>query len=133
MVPNIKYIVAADFQRVFPSWSLGADWAIGHPHRTAVKILQRAQRYSIKDTLLSKSPMKLANLNINDINRRLMNLLNWLRRAKPDIVCLQELKATDVDFPAEAIQEAGYHCSMGRRETLEWRSVTENRFSMLKR
>ena len=36
-------------------------------------------------------------------------LLGWLRRAKPDIVCLQELKATDVDFPAEAIREAGYH------------------------
>ena len=53
--------------------------------------------------------MKLASFNINDINRRLTNLLNWLRQAKPDIVCLQELKATDVDFPAEAIRKAGYH------------------------
>ena len=53
--------------------------------------------------------MKLASFNINDVNRRLTNLLNWLRQAKPDIVCLQELKATDVDFPAEAIRKAGYH------------------------
>jgi exodeoxyribonuclease-3 len=53
--------------------------------------------------------MKLATFNINDINRRLTNLLNWLRQAEPDIVCLQELKAPDVDFPAEAIREAGYH------------------------
>jgi exodeoxyribonuclease-3 len=53
--------------------------------------------------------MKLASFNINDINRRLTNLLNWLRQAEPDIVCLQELKATDVAFPAEAIREAGYH------------------------
>jgi exodeoxyribonuclease-3 len=42
--------------------------------------------------------MKLASFNINDINRRLTNLLNWLRQAEPDIVCLQELKATDVPF-----------------------------------
>ena len=52
--------------------------------------------------------MKLASFNINDINRRLTNLLNWLRQAEPDIVCLQELKATDDAFPAEAIREAGF-------------------------
>ena len=53
--------------------------------------------------------MKLASFNINDINRRLTNLLGWLREAEPDIVCLQELKTTDGDFPAEAMREAGYH------------------------
>jgi exodeoxyribonuclease III len=53
--------------------------------------------------------MKIASFNINDINRRLANLLNWLREAEPDIVCLQELKSTDVEFPAEAIRKAGYH------------------------
>ena len=37
--------------------------------------------------------MKIASFNINDINRRLENLLNWLREAESDIVCLQELKA----------------------------------------
>jgi exodeoxyribonuclease-3 len=52
----------------------------------------------------AKPPMRLATFNINDINRRLTNLLDWLRQAKPDIVCLQELKATDVDFPTEAIR-----------------------------
>jgi endonuclease/exonuclease/phosphatase family metal-dependent hydrolase len=36
--------------------------------------------------------MRIASFNINDINRRLSNLLHWLREAKPDIVCLQELK-----------------------------------------
>jgi exodeoxyribonuclease-3 len=53
--------------------------------------------------------MKIASFNINDINRRLSNLLDWLRDAKPDIVCLQELKASDSEFPAEAIGQAGYH------------------------
>ena len=54
-------------------------------------------------------PMKIASFNINNINRRLANLLSWLREAEPDIVCLQELKATDTEFPADAIRQAGYH------------------------
>jgi len=53
--------------------------------------------------------MKIASFNINNINRRLTNLLNWLREAEPDIVCLQELKAADAEFPTEAIRQAGYH------------------------
>jgi exodeoxyribonuclease III len=52
--------------------------------------------------------MKIATFNINNINRRLPNLLRWLRAAKPDIVCLQELKSTDADFPLSAIDKAGY-------------------------
>jgi exodeoxyribonuclease III len=51
--------------------------------------------------------MKIATFNINNVGRRLPNLLNWLREAGPDVVCLQELKATDAEFPAEAIKEAG--------------------------
>jgi exodeoxyribonuclease III len=53
--------------------------------------------------------MKFASFNINNINRRLTNLLDWLRESAPDIVCLQELKAADTEFPAEAIRKAGYH------------------------
>jgi exodeoxyribonuclease-3 len=52
--------------------------------------------------------MKVATFNINNVNRRLPNLLRWLQHAKPDIVCLQELKAADSDFPLRAINEAGY-------------------------
>ena len=52
--------------------------------------------------------MKIATFNINNVNRRLPNLLRWLRSAKPDVVCLQELKSTDADFPAAAIEKAGY-------------------------
>jgi exodeoxyribonuclease-3 len=52
--------------------------------------------------------MKIATFNINNINRRLPNLLRWLRAAKPDAVCLQELKSTDADFPRDAIEKAGY-------------------------
>jgi exodeoxyribonuclease-3 len=53
--------------------------------------------------------MKLATFNINNVNSRLANLIEWLGREDPDIVCLQELKATDQQFPARAIRDAGYH------------------------
>jgi exodeoxyribonuclease III len=52
--------------------------------------------------------MKLATFNINGINKRLGNLLAWLDESKPDIVCLQELKCTDRQFPATALADAGY-------------------------
>ena len=52
--------------------------------------------------------MKLATFNINNINNRLENLLAWLAVAKPDVVCLQELKARDMQFPRTALADAGY-------------------------
>jgi exodeoxyribonuclease-3 len=52
--------------------------------------------------------MKIATFNINNVNRRLSNLLEWLQASAPDVVCLQELKATDASFPETAIQDAGY-------------------------
>ncbi|SIR07525.1 MULTISPECIES: exodeoxyribonuclease III [unclassified Bosea (in: a-proteobacteria)] len=52
--------------------------------------------------------MKLATFNVNGINGRLPVLLRWLGEAKPDIVCLQELKASQEKFPERAIRDAGY-------------------------
>src|SRR5215468_6912959 len=52
--------------------------------------------------------MKIASFNINDVNKRLGNLIRWLRAAKPDVVALQELKAADREFPKAAIEKAGY-------------------------
>ncbi|EBX4816958.1 exodeoxyribonuclease III [Salmonella enterica subsp. enterica serovar Newport] len=53
--------------------------------------------------------MRLATFNINNIRQRLDNLLIWLAATEPDIVCLQELKAAQRDFPAAALRKAGYH------------------------
>src|ERR1700761_495826 len=53
--------------------------------------------------------MKIATYNINGINGRLTNLLRWLDEAKPDVVCLQELKSTDQKFPERTLLDAGYH------------------------
>jgi exodeoxyribonuclease-3 len=52
--------------------------------------------------------MKIATFNVNNINSRLQNLLAWLARARPDVVCLQELKARDTQFPRSALADAGY-------------------------
>ena len=65
--------------------------------------------------------MKIATFNINNVNRRLPNLLQWLKAAQPDVVCLQELKATDAEFPADAIRKAGYRRGLARAEDLERR------------
>ena len=65
--------------------------------------------------------MRIATFNINNVNRRLPNLLQWLKAAKPDVVCLQELKCTDEAFPAAAIMQAGYHA--GWRGQRTWNGV----------
>ncbi|MER8426462.1 exodeoxyribonuclease III [Mesorhizobium sp. M1403] len=52
--------------------------------------------------------MKIATFNVNNINGRLPNLLAWLAAAKPDIACLQELKARQTQFPRTALAAAGY-------------------------
>ena len=52
--------------------------------------------------------MKIATYNVNGVNSRLPVLLRWLDEARPDAVCLQELKAPDEKFPAKAIEDAGY-------------------------
>ena len=52
--------------------------------------------------------MKIATYNINNVNKRLDNLLAWLARAEPDVVCLQELRAEQHAFPAQALRALGY-------------------------
>lgn len=52
--------------------------------------------------------MKIATFNVNGVNGRLNILLDWLEEARPDVVCLQELKAPQQKFPISAIEKAGY-------------------------
>jgi exodeoxyribonuclease III len=52
--------------------------------------------------------VKIATFNVNGVNGRLPVLLRWLAEFKPDVACLQELKAPQEKFPEAAIREAGY-------------------------
>jgi len=53
--------------------------------------------------------MKIATYNVNGVNGRLPVLLRWLDETKPDVACLQELKAPQENFPEQAIRDAGYN------------------------
>jgi exodeoxyribonuclease-3 len=52
--------------------------------------------------------VRIATFNVNNVNKRLRNLLDWLAEEAPDAVCLQELKAAEADFPFAALAAAGY-------------------------
>jgi exodeoxyribonuclease III len=65
--------------------------------------------------------VKLATFNINNVNRRLPNLMAWLKAAKPDVVCLQELKASQNQFPERALRDAGYSAAWVGEKT--WNGV----------
>ena len=60
--------------------------------------------------------MKIATWNVNSVKARLTHLLAWLEEAKPDVLCLQEIKCLDADFPALEIKGLGYHIeTLGQR------------------
>ncbi|MBV9044360.1 MAG: exodeoxyribonuclease III [Alphaproteobacteria bacterium] len=56
--------------------------------------------------------MKIATWNVNSIRTRLDNVTQWLKEANPDVVCLQELKCTDEQFPREPLESLGYNCAV---------------------
>ncbi len=53
--------------------------------------------------------LRVATFNVNSIRTRIPLVLGWLSRQSPDILCLQETKVQDEDFPAKSIRQAGYH------------------------
>jgi exodeoxyribonuclease-3 len=65
--------------------------------------------------------VKIATFNINNVNKRLENLLAWLDEGQPDVVCLQELKAEDRAFPEDDLRRAGY-CAVWRGQPT-WNGV----------
>ena len=56
--------------------------------------------------------MKIASFNVNSIRARLPNITDWLAAFSPDVVCLQEIKAQDEQFPITEIEAAGYHAAV---------------------
>jgi exodeoxyribonuclease-3 len=52
--------------------------------------------------------MRIATWNVNSLKVRLPHVLAWLTEHKPDVLCVQETKTEDVNFPAQAVADAGY-------------------------
>ncbi len=61
--------------------------------------------------------MKVATWNVNSIRARKEHVLDWLDAAQPDVLCLQELKVTDADFPLAEVQECGYEAEVFGQKT----------------
>ena len=57
---------------------------------------------------MDRGILKVATFNANSIRSRMELVLDWLRRESPDVLCLQETKVQDKDFPAQPFREAGY-------------------------
>ena len=56
--------------------------------------------------------MRIATWNVNSVNARLETVLAWVDEAKPDVLCLQEIKCVDEKFPAEAFESRGYNVAV---------------------
>jgi len=55
--------------------------------------------------------MKIASFNVNGLRARLPIITDWLAREDPDILCIQETKVQDKDFPKEDFEDLSYHCT----------------------
>ena len=61
--------------------------------------------------------MKIATWNVNSLKVRLPHVLDWLAATEVDILCLQETKTTDENFPADELEAAGYHVVFSGQKT----------------
>jgi exodeoxyribonuclease-3 len=61
--------------------------------------------------------VKLGTWNVNSVRARLERLLRWLDAHRPDVLCLQELKVSDEDFPFDEVRAAGYHAAVHGQRT----------------
>ncbi|MGF1650527.1 MAG: exodeoxyribonuclease III [Hyphomicrobiaceae bacterium] len=67
--------------------------------------------------MTSQFSLKIATWNVNGIKARLETLLNWLREANADVVCLQEIKTVAEGFPREPFEELGYNIAMAGQKS----------------
>ncbi|MEW5887676.1 MAG: exodeoxyribonuclease III [Pseudomonadota bacterium] len=61
--------------------------------------------------------MRIATWNINSLKVRLPQVLDWIKARQPDVLCLQEIKLEDCNFPAAELEAAGYHCLVSGQKT----------------
>ena len=61
--------------------------------------------------------MRIATFNVNSIRARLARVVRWLERQQPDVLCLQEIKCLDEQFPREPFEALGYRCEVHGQKT----------------
>src|SRR5471032_1908773 len=71
--------------------------------------------------------MKIATWNVNSIRIRVDAAVAWLKQANPDVVCFQELKCTDDQFPREPFEALGYNCAVHGQKTYNGVAILSKR------
>lgn len=71
--------------------------------------------------------MRVVTWNVNSVRARLPRVLEFLSRVKPDVVCLQETKCLEEQFPYEPIQDAGYQCAVFGQKTYNGVAILSKR------
>ncbi len=71
--------------------------------------------------------MKIATWNVNSIKARLDNVREWLKEAEPDVLCMQEIKCIDENFPAEAFEDLDYNVAVHGQKTYNGVAILSKR------
>src|SRR3989337_1372515 len=71
--------------------------------------------------------MKVASFNVNSIRARLDIVLDWLKKESPDVLCLQETKVRDGEFPEAAFSELGYCAAYSGEKTYNGVAIISKR------
>lgn len=66
----------------------------------------------LRVTPQARTSVRIASWNVNSVRTRLDHVLNWLEAAQPDLLCLQETKVDDPQFPLEALTSRGWQASI---------------------
>ena len=61
--------------------------------------------------------MRIATWNVNSIKAHFEQVTSWVKAEKPDVLCLQEIKCEDANFPTSAFEELGYQCHVHGQKT----------------
>src|SRR5262245_29014468 len=91
-----------------PASSAGRAKANGWPFSRTRQAIRSASS-SVEPPDRIEETLKIATWNINGVRARLGNLISWLKDSAPDIVCLQEIKSADDQFPRAEVETLGYH------------------------
>jgi exodeoxyribonuclease-3 len=115
-----------------PTWDRAADqareWQLDRLARRFDELAAEARRGPAKPVRQPRlrEVLKIATFNVNNVIRRLPNLLGWLASSQPHIVCLQELRCPDDAFPAAELGGAGYHAVWRGQRTFNGVAILAN-------
>jgi exodeoxyribonuclease-3 len=84
---------------------------------SSMELANHVWQQPVKTRNERKIVMKVATWNVNSIRVRLQIVLDWIEQAQPDVLCLQETKAMDEQFPAAAFDTVGYHVAVSGQKT----------------